>query len=95
MRDTRDRKPYDPAPIKPNWNSPLAKAVRRIQQRNAKSASDAIKRIKADLHRERQTIPHIPTNIKKICRSCEDTFMPNDARETECTWCDALEGPNA
>ena len=93
MKEIRDRKPYDPAPIKPNYDSPVAKIVRRIQQRNAKSASVAIKRLKLD--RKRSTLQHIPTHVEKICRSCEDTFIPSDARETECTWCDALEGPNA
>ena len=31
---------------------------------------------------------------QKICRSCESVFTPVHMQETECSWCDALEGPN-
>ena len=51
MRRKYHEKPYDPAPIRPNWD---AKSVHKllahrdaIQTRNAQSASDAIKRLKA------------------------------------------------
>lgn len=91
-RNRQERKPYD-APIRRNDDSPLYKAVRRIQQRKANSASDAIARLKADKQTRQRKAAKLTA---KACVGCGDTFIPaTDPRETHCSWCDALENVNS
>ena len=46
------RKPYDPAPINPNWDSPSVRMLQDIiaknRAANARAASEGIERVKAN-----------------------------------------------
>ena len=95
QRERPQRKPYEHGLPNPNYDSPVAQLSRQIEQQRAERASRGIRKLHTDKS-YRPAPKHISATIEKECVGCGDTFLPpTDPRETHCTWCDALEGPNA